>query len=160
MEKAGQLLARTSRMFFGLNGANTNPEMQKMQREMAPKLSAHADAITLDPALFARVKALYDKRDKLGLDAESKRLLERYHMDFVRAGAHALRCRQGASSRRSTPSWRRSRPPSTRTCSRKPMPRRSSSTTRGELAGLSDAQIAAAADAAKARGHEGKYLCG
>ncbi len=61
--------------------------MQKLQREMAPKLAAHSDAITLDPVLFARVSALYDKRDSLGLDPESKRLLWRYHQDFVRAGA-------------------------------------------------------------------------
>ena len=55
MERAGSLLSRTSRVFFGLNGSNTNPEMQKLQREIAPKLAAHSDAITLDPVLFARV---------------------------------------------------------------------------------------------------------
>ena len=87
MEKAGQLLARDQPVFFNLTGTNTNPELQKLQREIAPKLAAHGDAITLDPALFARVAALYEARDALKLDPESKRLLWRYHRDFVRAGA-------------------------------------------------------------------------
>ncbi len=65
MERAGQLLARTSRIFFNLAGTNTNPEMQKLQRAIAPKLAAHSDSITLDPVLFARVAALYEAKDSL-----------------------------------------------------------------------------------------------
>ena len=88
MEKTGSVLNRTAAVFFNLAGANTNPAMQKVQAEMAPKLAAHQDAILLDGKLFARVKSLHDQRASLGLDAESLRLLERYHTDFVRAGAN------------------------------------------------------------------------
>src|SRR5690242_21706316 len=60
---------------------------QKIDKEMSPKLAAHHDEIFLNPKLFARVKSLYEERDKLGLDPESAYLLERYYKDFVRAGA-------------------------------------------------------------------------
>jgi peptidyl-dipeptidase Dcp len=87
LERSGRLLNRVDDVFSNLNGANTNPVMQQVEREMAPKLSAQQDAIQLNPALFARIRTLYDKRTQLGLDAESLRLLERYYKDFVRAGA-------------------------------------------------------------------------
>lgn len=87
LEKTGRLLDRAERTFDNLNACNTNPEMQKIDKEMAPKLSAHRDTIHLNAKLFARVKELYDNRDKLGLDPESAYLLERYYKDFVRAGA-------------------------------------------------------------------------
>lgn len=87
MERAGQLLGRVSAVFFNLTGAHTNDALEKVQSEMAPKLSAHQDAIALNGKLYARVRSLYDGRADLGLDAESLRLLERYHTDFVRAGA-------------------------------------------------------------------------
>ena len=88
LEKSGRTLARVSAVFFNLTGANTNDAMEAIQSDYAPKLSAHADAIALNGALFARVKALHDKRNDLGLDTESVRLLERYYTDFVRAGAN------------------------------------------------------------------------
>jgi peptidyl-dipeptidase Dcp len=87
LEKTGLLLDRADRIFSNLNACNTNPELQKIDKELAPKLSAHHDAIHLNGKLFARVQALYDKRDSLGLDPESAYLLERYYKDFVRAGA-------------------------------------------------------------------------
>ncbi len=87
LEKTGQLLDRAERTFSNLNACNTNPAMQKIEAEMAPKLSAHNDAIFLNSKLFARLQEVYDNRDKLGLDPESSYLLERYYKDFVRAGA-------------------------------------------------------------------------
>ena len=87
LERSGQLLARVNRVFSNLAGANTNPTLQKIEAANAPKLSAQRDAITLNGALFARIESLYDQRDKLGLDPESKRLLKRYDKDFVRSGA-------------------------------------------------------------------------
>jgi peptidyl-dipeptidase Dcp len=87
LERSGQLLKRVDDIFSNLNSANTNPVMQQVERSMAPKLSAQQDAIQLNPALFARIRTLYDQRARLGLDAESLRLLERYYKDFVRAGA-------------------------------------------------------------------------
>jgi len=87
LERSGQLLDRAATAFFNLNSCNTDPQMQQVEREMAPKLTAHQDAIYLDPALWARVDALYQKRASLKLDPESLQLLTRYHTRFVRAGA-------------------------------------------------------------------------
>ncbi len=87
LERTGRSLDRAERTFSNLNACNTNPTLQKIDKEMAPKLSAHRDAIHLNGKLFARIQQLYDNRDKLGLDPESAYLLERYYKDFVRAGA-------------------------------------------------------------------------
>ncbi|HJT80430.1 MAG TPA: hypothetical protein VJ719_04455, partial [Chthoniobacterales bacterium] len=87
LEKSGQLLARARRIFSAFTAANTNPTLQKLEKEMAPKFAAHNDAIRLNGPLFARIEALYNDREQSGLDAESKWLLERYYKDFVRAGA-------------------------------------------------------------------------
>src|SRR6201993_2635355 len=97
LERTGRLLDRAQRTFSNLNACDTNPTRQKIEKEMAPKLSAHRDQIFLNPKLFARVQELYDKRDTFaaanpsgggpGLDPESAYLLERYYKDFVRAGA-------------------------------------------------------------------------
>jgi peptidyl-dipeptidase Dcp len=87
MERSGQLLTRVTKVFFNLSQSNTNDTLQKIKSEEAPKLAAHSDAIYLNAKLFARVKALYDQRDKLKLDRESRYLVERYYKAFVRAGA-------------------------------------------------------------------------
>src|SRR6478609_10730987 len=87
LERSGRILDRVRRVFWCLTSADTNPELQSIETAYAPKLSAHADAITLDRTLFARIDELYAHRDELGLDAESAKLLQRYHLDFVRAGA-------------------------------------------------------------------------
>ena len=87
LERSGRILDRVRRVFWCLTSADTNPELQAIETEYAPRLSAHADAITLDRALFARIDDLYAHRDELDLDAESAKLLDRYHLDFVRAGA-------------------------------------------------------------------------
>lgn len=87
MERSGAVLYRTAKVFFNLTESNTNEAIQKVQAEVAPKLAQHQDAIFLDSALYARVKALYDSRATLGLDAESTRLIERYNQNFVRGGA-------------------------------------------------------------------------
>ncbi|MBK6728794.1 MAG: M3 family metallopeptidase [Xanthomonadales bacterium] len=87
MERSGQLFNRATTVFFNLSGTVTNDTMNQVRATVAPKLAAHLDAILLNPALFARVQTLHAKRESLGLDAESLRLLDRYHTDFVRAGA-------------------------------------------------------------------------
>jgi peptidyl-dipeptidase Dcp len=87
LERSGRVLDRVGSVFYNLNSCNTDPEMQKVDTELAPKLAAHHDAIFLDAALWARVAALYDKRASLNLDPESRQLLTRYHTQFVRAGA-------------------------------------------------------------------------
>jgi peptidyl-dipeptidase Dcp len=87
LERSGRLLQRVSLVFFNLTGADTNPRLQEIETEVAPRLAAHSDAVFLDKRLYARVKALYDARASLDIDAESAWLLERYHTEFVRAGA-------------------------------------------------------------------------
>jgi len=87
MERSGEVLFRVSKVFFNLTESTTNEAMQAVQAEVAPKLAKHNDSIYLDPALFARVKALYDQREALNLDPESSQLLERYFQRFVRSGA-------------------------------------------------------------------------
>ncbi len=87
MEKSGRLLTRVGAVFSAVAGANTNPVLQKVQEDEAPKLSAHQDAIFLNPKLFARIEAIYNQRDTLKLDPESKRLVEYDYDQFVHAGA-------------------------------------------------------------------------
>ena len=87
MERSGALLTRVTKVFFNLSQSNTNDTIQKIKSEEAPKLAAHSDTIFLNAKLFARVKALYDGRDSLKLDPESRYLVERYYKTFVRSGA-------------------------------------------------------------------------
>ncbi len=87
MEKSGVLLRRVGPVFGGVAQSNTNPTLQKIQTELAPKQAAHRDAINLNPKLFARIKALYDQRATLELNAEQKYLIERSYKDLVRSGA-------------------------------------------------------------------------
>ncbi len=88
MERSGQLLTRVSLVFGAITQANTNDTLQKVQEIEAPKLAAHQDAIYLDSKLFARVSKLYNERTSLKLDAESLRLLEYDYQQFVKAGAN------------------------------------------------------------------------
>ena len=87
LERSGPLLDRVLYVLYNLASSDTTPELQRIQAEIAPRIAAHRDAILLDQPLFARIKDLMDRRADLGLDAESDFLLERYHTDFVRAGA-------------------------------------------------------------------------
>lgn len=87
MEKSGAVLTRASKTFFAVVGANTNDTLQKIQELEAPKLAAHNDAIYLNDQLYQRVKSVYDRRESSSLTSEQKALIERYHRDFVRAGA-------------------------------------------------------------------------
>lgn len=86
LERSGQLLRRVDSVFSRLNACNTDPQMQKIDTQMAPRLTAQEDAIHLDPALWARVDGLYQRRATLHLDPEQLQLLQRYHTEFVRAG--------------------------------------------------------------------------
>jgi len=85
---AGDQLSIATRIFSNLNGANTNPAMQKLAREITPKLTRHRDNISLNPKLFQRVKAVYDKRNEMGLDDQQIRVTEKYYKDFERNGAN------------------------------------------------------------------------
>ncbi len=87
LENAGRLLSRISRLFYNLAASDTSPELQAIEREMAPRLARHSTAILLNADLFKRVNDLFERRGKLKLDAEQARVLERTHTAFVRAGA-------------------------------------------------------------------------
>lgn len=88
LDQSGTLLRRVSSVFYGQNSANTNDEMQALSKDLSPLLSKHSDDINLNPQLFARVKAVYDKREQLGLDKEQMKLLEETYKGFVRGGAN------------------------------------------------------------------------
>lgn len=88
MENAGELLSNVNIVFSNLNGANTNEEMQKIAKEVSPNLAAHSDNIYLNEKLFARVKAIWDKKESLGLNLEQSKILENLHKAFVRSGAN------------------------------------------------------------------------
>ena len=87
LERSGLPLGKVAAVFFGLAGTDTNDAIQAIERDVAPLLSRHSDEIFLNGALFARVARLWQARDSLGLDAEQKRVLDRYHTIFQRAGA-------------------------------------------------------------------------
>ncbi len=87
LDHTGIFLSEVNAVFGSLQSAHTNKELQALAQKTAPMLAAHADNIGLNPDLFARVKAVYDRRDKLGLDRESLFLLENTYRDFVRGGA-------------------------------------------------------------------------
>jgi peptidyl-dipeptidase Dcp len=87
LERSGELLRRAYNIFDLVNGADTTPELDAANERLAPLLAAHDDAIHLDARLYARVRALYDGRDALGLDGPEAWLLERHHTEFLRAGA-------------------------------------------------------------------------
>jgi len=95
MERSGELLNRVNLAFFNLISANSDDALLKLETDITPKLAAHEDEIYLNAKLFGRIDALYAQRDRLQLDPESRQLLERYHVDFVRAGA-----RLGAAEQR------------------------------------------------------------
>jgi peptidyl-dipeptidase Dcp len=87
LEKSGELLNRASSVFYNLTSSNSNPELRKIQGEMAPKMAAHSDNVNLNPELFARIDSLYSQRQQLNLSSEEVRLIEVYHQRFVLAGA-------------------------------------------------------------------------
>ncbi|MDR3483226.1 MAG: M3 family metallopeptidase [Burkholderiaceae bacterium] len=157
MELSGQMLDRVNKVFSNLVNANTDDTLDAIQSEVSPKLAAHTDAVMLNDKLFKRVQSLYERRDSLGLDAESKYLLERYHTDFIRAGAQlsdadkqklkAINAELARLSSRFGQNVLKEADASAVVVDSK-----------AELAGLSEAEIAAAADAAKARGLTGKYV--
>ncbi|MBV8801095.1 MAG: M3 family metallopeptidase, partial [Alphaproteobacteria bacterium] len=157
MEKSGRMLDRVSTTFFNIVGANTNPTLDKVQEEMAPKLAAHQDAIYLNAKLFQRVKAVYDQRDNLKLDPESQQLLKIYYQQFVHAGANLS---EGDKTKLRELNKQEA------TLSTAFQQKLLAATKAGalvidnkaDLAGLSDQEIAAAADAAKQRKLSGKWV--
>ena len=157
LEKSGQMLARVLRVFFNKSSSDTSDSLDAIEEELAPKLAAHQDAISLNPALYSRIKALYDDRESLGLNTEDAWLLERYYKRLIHAGAHlsdAERERlKELNEDLSKLETQFSKNVLTDTNDLAVIV-----DTIEELEGLSDNEIASAAAAAKDRGHDGKWL--
>ena len=157
MEKTGQLLQRTMAAFRGVTGANTNPVLQKVRTEEAPRLAAHQDAIYLNAKLFARVATIYEQRASLKLNPESLRLLEVTYDGFVRAGANLSEADKTELKKLNEEISTRSNAFSVKLLAATKDAAYATS-DRNALAGLSDAQIAAAAQAAQSRKQKGYVL--
>src|SRR5690606_24111656 len=157
LERSGELLERAATTFFSLASADTNERRQAIEAEFAPKLAAHQDAILLNSELFARVDALHARRDTLGLDPEAVRLIERYHIEFVRAGAR-LSEEEKARLREINAELARLSTEFSQNVLAEVNDSAVIVERREELDGLSEAAIEAAADAAAQRGLEGKYV--
>lgn len=157
LEKCGELLNRVAHAFYAVSGAHTNPTLQQLQQDVAPKLAAHSDSINLDEQLFARVKAVYDQRESLTLDAESLRLLEVTYDGFVRSGA--LLSDPDKNTLKALNQEQSSLQAKFINCVLAAMKEGGLQVfTREELDGLSDEEIDEAAEAATSRGMEGFYL--
>jgi peptidyl-dipeptidase Dcp len=157
LERSGRLLERANNAFNAVVGANTNDTLQAAQAALAPKFAAHADAIALDPMLFARVKTLFDKRQSLGLTAEQLQVLTVTYQNMVRAGAQL-----SPADKLTLSKYNRELSTLETAFQQKLLAAAKAGALviddKAKLAGLSDAEIAAAADDAKARGLTGKWL--
>ncbi|MEA2005829.1 MAG: M3 family metallopeptidase [Acidobacteriota bacterium] len=157
IESSDALLTNVGNVFFNLLSANTNDELQSIAKEVSPLLSKHRDDILLNQKLFERVKAVYSQKDKLSLSAEQNKLLEKYYKDFVRGGANLneenkerlrkinqelslLSLQFGENVLKETNAFELV------------------IENKEDLAGLPEAVITTAAEAAKERGHEGKWV--
>jgi peptidyl-dipeptidase Dcp len=156
LERSGRALSRVSAVFSCLGGAHTNEDIQALEREMSPRLAAHRNRIQHHPGLYARIKALWDRRGELGLSPEEARVLERYEVTFRRAGAGL----DAADKTRVAAIGERLASLGTSFSQNVLADEQSYAMvleTEDDLAGLSPAQITAAKEAAQERGHPGKY---
>jgi peptidyl-dipeptidase Dcp len=159
LEKSGQYLGRMMRVFYNKSSSDTNNALDAIEEEIAPKLAAHQDAISLNPVLFKRIKDLYDARESLSLNSEDSWLLERYYKDLIHEGAHLTEAQRARlkelNEELSSLETQFSKNVLADTNDLAVLV-----DSAEELDGLSENQIAAAAAAAKERGHDGKWLIG
>lgn len=157
LERSGKLLTKVSNVFFALNGADTNDKLQAIAKEVTPLLSKNEDDIKLNEGLFKRIKSVYKKMRASGLNAEQQRLVNKYYQRFVRGGANlsgkdketfrAINQQLSMLSLRFGENVLKEN-------NRFEMLLES----KKDLAGLPESVVAAAADAARARGYDGKWL--
>ncbi len=157
MEQSGRTLTRTASVVFNLVSANSTPGLREIEAEYSPRYTAHLDAIRMNPDLFARIDAVHASRHTAGLTGEELALVERYHLDFVLAGA------QLDESGRAELSELNQRITTLQTSFGQQLLAAMEAggvllETADQLDGLSDDAIAAAATTAADRGHPGKYL--
>jgi peptidyl-dipeptidase Dcp len=157
LERTGQLLRRVSVVFFNKSSSDSTPTLDELEAEISPRLATHTDAIQLDPALFARIDAVHARRDELGLDEGSLRLLERRHTRFVRGGARLDEAGQArlrelnAELATLGTTFKQNLVAATHAAALV-------FDSANELAGLPEGAVAAAAANAEALGHEGKWV--
>lgn len=156
LELSGKSLRRVSAVFFGLVSAHTNDELKAIESEMMLKLSDHSDAIFLNEALFARIKKVYETRSE-ALEGEDKRLVEYYYNDFVRAGAN-LSAQDKAELKKINAQLASLSTEFGQKLTDATYANYILVSDKDSLAGLTDIEISSAAEEAKKKGHEGKYL--
>ena len=157
LERSGRLLDRVARTFFSLASADTNDEINAIRAEMAPKLAVHGDAILLDADLFRRVEAVHEARNEGDLSPEEVRLVERHIRDFTRAGARLSETEKERMREINAELASLSAEFSDNTLDEVNASAIEVATAE-ELAGLSEGEIAAAAEAAKERDKDGRYV--
>ena len=157
LERSGAMLTRVNNVFFALNSSLTSDEMQALAKDVAPKLSAHNDAINLNEHLFERVKSVYEQREDLDLTPEQDRLLEEQYKQFVRGGALLPKAKKERfkeiNERLSVLSLQFGE-----NVLKENNRFEMVIDDEADLAGLPDNVIAAAAEAAAERGHDGKWV--
>jgi peptidyl-dipeptidase Dcp len=156
LETSGEMLGRVATVFFALTGSNTTDGLDAINKEISPKLSAHSDSITLNPALFQRVKAVYDQRASMTMTVEDAKLLEETYSSMVHAGAlltdeerEKVKAINGKLSTLTTDFSQKVRNAT--------VDGAVIVDTKEELAGLSASDIEGAAALAKSKGLDGKY---
>ncbi|MDR1344735.1 MAG: M3 family metallopeptidase [Tannerellaceae bacterium] len=157
LDKSGKLLSKATIVFSAQNSANTNDEMEALSREISPLLSQHRDNISLNPALFARVKTIYDNRENLGLDKEQAKLLEETYKSFVRGGAN-LSADDQAKLRELNSQIALLQLTFGQNMLKETNAFQLIIDNEADLSGLTEAQVANAAAAAQKAGLEGKWL--
>ncbi len=157
LEKSGQLLGRAQAAFSSVSEANTNGVLQAAKAALAPKLAAHNDAIFLNPKLFARVSAIYNLRDAPGVDPESRRLIEVTYDQFIHSGAN-LSDADKAKLRKLNEEISTLSDAFSSKLLAATKDAAFHTNSREALAGLTDAQLAAAVEAAKERHLNGYVL--
>jgi peptidyl-dipeptidase Dcp len=157
LERSGALLIKVNNVFSNLTAANTNDELQKIQKEVAPLRAKHRDDIGLNPKLFQRIKAVYEQKAKLNLMPEQDRLLEKTYKDFVRGGAN-LDDAKKAEFRKINEELAVLTQKFSENVLKEDNNFRLLIEKQEDLAGLPQSVITAAAEAAKAKGLEGKWV--
>ncbi|MFS6530959.1 M3 family metallopeptidase [Microbacterium aurugineum] len=157
LERSGELLDRVAHVFYTVSSADATPEIQEIDEQLAPLMAAHQDAITLDGALYWRIRQVYEQRDALDLDAEQRYLVERHHREMTHAGAgldDEAKTRLTALNQRLSTL--------TNTFERNLLNDTNDLAvvfdSAAELEGLSSGELSAATRAAADRGLEGKFL--
>lgn len=157
-DKSGKLLTKVSKVFFNVKGANNSKKLQEIAQQVTPMLTAHSSNISMNAGLFAKIKAVYDKRESLNLDPEQKRAVEKYYRDFEREGANLPKEKQEELRKIND---------QLATLSLKFGENQLAETNENfslvienkeDLAGLPEGVISAAAETAKAEGKEGKWV--